>query len=171
MRIGSKVRQGLALLASKGAGGFHILENSVLCVGVFLVAALVTLQAVLRYTMHAMPLGIEESALLTAVWVYFIGIAVAMRDRKQITVTLLRILPIPHYVHKRIDIITNFLTFAVCGIFAYFAIVWCQFVPSAGIQLAPFYITANVSYLSFAVGLTLASIYSLIQLIRKLQGK
>lgn len=171
MKKGSKVRQILAVLERKSSRGIHILENSFLIIGVFLVAILVTLEAVLRYTMHSMPLGIEESALITAVWVYFIGIAIAMRDRKQITVTVLNILPIPRSADKYLDIITNVITLAVCSLFAYHAIVWCRFVYTAHLLIPPFYVSALVSYLSFAIGLTLACVYSLIQLVRKFTRK
>lgn len=171
MRRKGNSGQKLLPLVRKTAGATSILENYSLRIGVFLIAVLVGLEALLRYTMRAMPLGLEEAALTVAAWVYFLGIAVAMRGRKQITVSLLKIFPIPPCVLKRIDIITVFLTFVICGIFAYFAIVWCYHVHTAHMRLPPFKLSALVSYLSLATGLTLATVYSLIQLVRKLRGR
>jgi TRAP-type C4-dicarboxylate transport system permease small subunit len=149
--------------------GFNILTNSILAIGVAAIATLVTLEAVLRYTMHAMPIGLEELALIIAAWVYFLGIALASRDRKQITVNILSVVRIGPRIAAGINLIASFFSVGASGLFAYFAIVYSLKVYTIGTTLPPFHWPAGVLVLSLPVGLVLASLYEVQELVRKLR--
>mgnify|MGYP003681893152 CR=1 FL=1 len=149
--------------------GFNILLNSVLSIGVFLIACFVSLEALLRYVVHSMPVGIEEGTLIIAVWVYFLGIAAASRDGKQITVSILDTLPISVNIRRRLDLVPDVVLLGTSCLFAYFAIVYCVKTYTSHVQVPPFYCSALVSTLSLAVGFVLASLYSAAQLVKKVR--
>ena len=169
MGKGSKIKRYLALLAKRSLSGINMLEDSILGIGVFLIAAFVTMEAVMRYTMKAMPPGLEETALLIAAWMYFIGLAVAMRDSKHIFVTLIDPTRLSRRAQDAFEISTIFVSFAVCAAYSYVSIGWSVFVARSDFQYVPFPVTANIAYLSMAIGFTLASVYLLAHLIRRLR--
>jgi len=123
----------------------------------------VALQAFLRYVLRSMPLGIEEGALIVGGWVYFIGIAVASRDKLHITVGILdRISP---RVLTKIDLVGGFLRVGILGVFVYIVSIYCLKIYALGTTLPPFYWSPLVSITCLVVGLAIACLYEIAHLV------
>ncbi|GAI00321.1 unnamed protein product, partial [marine sediment metagenome] len=58
----------LGFSARKGVRLYHTLENWFLGATIALIVIVVAAEAVMRQTMRAMPMGLEELALVTAAW-------------------------------------------------------------------------------------------------------
>lgn len=64
--------------------GWHAIENWSAFVLMLAVTFLVFIQVILRYVLHHPLMGIEEMLLFPTIWLYFLGGAIASRDRNHI---------------------------------------------------------------------------------------
>jgi TRAP-type C4-dicarboxylate transport system permease small subunit len=64
--------------------GWHAIENWTAFVLMLAVTFLVFIQVILRYVLHHPLMGIEELLLFPTIWLYFLGGAIAARERNHI---------------------------------------------------------------------------------------
>jgi TRAP-type C4-dicarboxylate transport system permease small subunit len=70
--------------SSRVLRGWHAIENWTALVLMLAVTFLVFIQVILRYVLHHPLMGIEEMLLFPTIWLYFLGGAIASRDRNHI---------------------------------------------------------------------------------------
>ena len=71
-------------IASSVLRGWHAIENWTALVLMLAVTFLVFIQVILRYVLHHPLMGIEEMLLFPTIWLYFLGGAIASRERNHI---------------------------------------------------------------------------------------
>jgi TRAP-type transport system small permease protein len=71
-------------LPSSVLRGWHAVENWAAFVLMLAVTFLVFIQVILRYVLHHPLMGIEEMLLFPTIWLYFLGGAIASRERNHI---------------------------------------------------------------------------------------
>lgn len=157
--------RGLSLLATKGA----LAEISIASACVLIVAIFVTIESVLRYGFSTSIFGLEEVTLIVGAYAYFVGSACASKDRVQIRVNIIDIVPIPSGTRRIIDLAMSFIALAVCFIFTYYAFVYCRWVLSAGLIISPLFWSLFVATFSLMLGLGLMGVHYLDQFVRMLR--
>jgi TRAP-type C4-dicarboxylate transport system permease small subunit len=118
--------------------------------------------------MRAMPLGMEEAAVLVAGWTYFIAVALCTRDKKQITVNLFSLFHFPRRFIRIEDMLVDLASLIACGFFAYVAVVFAWDAHVAGFMLPPWDWDAIVQIICVGVGLSLCTLYLLIHLVQRI---
>jgi len=148
---------------------WNFITNWILTLGYFTLIALIVIEGTTRYTMQRMPIGLEEIALIVAAWVFFIGIALASRDNRQIKVSILYMVPIPNSFHRRLDIAGDIISVLIGGYFSYIATIFCWHTWEHGLTYEPFRIPLVVQIGALAVGMIFMTIYILQRGIRRLR--
>ncbi|MFC1955885.1 TRAP transporter small permease, partial [Chloroflexota bacterium] len=105
--------------------------------GMAIIMAIVVLEALGRYTLHSTPGDIEDFALLTATYVYFLGAAHARRRKVHIFVDILQVLNLPKRFVKIVEVFALVIVILVSGTVAYYAIVNCCWATMNRITLQP----------------------------------
>ena len=167
MKKGAKpaLGRGLSLLATKGV----LAETSIASGCILIVAIFVALESVLRYGFSYAILGLEELTLIVGAYAYFVGSACASKDKVQIRVNIIDIVPIPQRTRRIIDLAMGFISFTVCFIFTYYAFVYCRWVLSSEFTIAPFGFSIFVATFSSLLGLGLMGVHYLHQFVRMLR--
>lgn len=148
--------------------GLNRILNYLVIIGVFGIIITVAVPSFMRYTMRAMPLGMEEAAVLVAGYTYFIAVALCTRDRKQITVNLFSLFHFSRRFVRITDIVVDVSSIIACGFFAYIAIEFAWVAHTAGFRLPPWDWDAIVQVICVAIGLSLATLYLLIHLVQRI---
>jgi len=158
-------------LVRKGLTAFRFTESAILIALNFTVALLIMVVVVIRYLLTTRIMGLEEIALLLAMYLYYIGAARASRIKRQITVKALQLLPVPISIRKFLDTMSSFLSFGVAAFFTYHAAAYCIWLSSTQMLYEPiFEWPLYVVITSLPIGLLLISIYSLTHFVQKVRG-
>lgn len=148
---------------------FDFATNWIVTVAYFALIVLIITEGVTRYVMRGMPMGIEEVALIFAAWMFFIGISLATRDNRQITVSIINMIPIPKVFHRPLDIAGDVISVVIAGYFAYITVLHCWHVQEHGFSYEPFTFSSNVQIGAVGLGMTLMTIYLLRNGIRRIR--
>ncbi len=116
------------------------------------VAAAMFLQVVLRYIFHAPLFGIEEVVILTAAWLYFVGIAYATKTESHVKVEIVSLLVKKSLVVKWNKLSSLFLSIICSGIIFYLALHLSLWVFQASLATSTFMIPIGYMTLSIIIG-------------------
>ena len=134
-----------------------------------LIAALVLFEVISRYALQATPLGIEELAIFFAVWAFFMGSALASKDKDHITVDFLEVFNIPERVKRSIKVVAEILTLLCFMFFLYYSIDYSIWVSSTKLNISPFGWPYLLAVLSMNTGLFFMCLFTFTHLIRRIR--
>jgi len=134
------------------------------------VAAAMFLQVVLRYIFHAPLFGIEEIVILTAAWLYFVGIAYATKTESHVKVEIVSLLVKKSLVVKWNKLSSLFLSIICSGIIFYLALHLSLWVFQASLATSTFMIPIGYMTLSIIIGGGLMFLHFTIQMAREFKG-
>jgi TRAP-type C4-dicarboxylate transport system permease small subunit len=158
-------------LPAKLIRSLHLLEDNILRWGIFLIATAIVTQTIFRYFFPVSLRGLEEASLTVVCWVYFVGIAIASRERRQINVSILELIPLSNSTRKYLDVIATFIALATCVLFLWLTIKYMCNIHARNVLLAPWGISYLVIALSMPTGFLLSSYYTLTEFIEKCRRK
>lgn len=128
------------------------------------------LQVVLRYIFHAPLFGIEEIVILTAAWLYFVGIAYTTKTESHVKVEIVSLLVNKRLLVKWNKLSSLFLSIIASGILFYLALDLSLWVFQAGLTTSTFAIAIGYMTLSIVIGGALTFLHFTIQLAREFKG-
>ena len=158
----------LMAVTRKAIRGFQFVEDSIIVVGVAFIFVAVLMQAIFRYLIRSMPLGLEEMAIIVASWVYFVGLGVATRCDNHMVITIIDQVNLPEMLRKVIQSLGDLLVVCVSGTFAYYSIVYGYNDYKSGIIIVPFNISDLFKVGPMAIGMIMSTIYASVRLIQQL---
>ena len=148
-------------------------ESAIIVATSFSVVTLIMVVVIARHVLSRSVMGLEEIALLLAMYLYYVGAARASKVHRQITVRILFLFPLPTPIRKVIDTIVSFLCFGVATYFAYHMTAYCLWLAGPGHAMLyepifewPLYAVTS----ALVVGLVLTSLYTLTQFVQKVRG-
>jgi len=133
--------------------GWHAIENWMALVLMLAVTFLVFIQVILRYVLHHPLMGIEEMLLFPTIWLYFLGGAIASRDRNHIECRVVTM-----YVQGTALHIANALKAAIS--LTYGAYEYLRYALRVGKESDMLYIPLVLGESAVFIGLLLMSIYT-----------
>ena len=154
---------------SKAITGARFIETLIPAVALVLVAITIAVVSALRYIFSFAIFGLEEATVVMAVYVYYIGAALASRDEAQIRVSIIEAILKRSRARQIIDLIADCVTFTVCFIFAYYAFDYARWTITAGIIIEPLGWPQLAIAFSLMLGLGLMGLHHLEQFVRTLQ--
>ncbi|GAI74227.1 unnamed protein product, partial [marine sediment metagenome] len=113
------------------------MEKLIPSIGMAGLTILVALETILRYLFGTMILGMEEVAVLMALYCYLLGAACASRDNDHIKVNVLDEFPIPMKIRWTINILAGIISVGVTGAFAYISIRYGMSVAKSNLAIIP----------------------------------
>lgn len=145
-------------------------EQIIIGVVMLWVTTAIFIQIVLRYLLLPLPLfGIEEIVIMTAAWLYFIGVAYTTKTESHVKVEIVNLL-----VKKRLLVKWNrlsllFLSIIGSGVLFYVALEHSIWAFQAGLVTSAFMIPISYTTLSIVVAGVLTFLHFSIQLARELK--
>ena len=139
--------------------GWHAIENWMALVLMLAVTFLVFIQVILRYVLHHPLMGIEEMLLFPTIWLYFLGGAIASRERNHIECRVVTM-----YVRGTALHVANALKAAIAlaiavwltyGVYGYF-----RYALRVGKESDMLYIPLVLGESALFIGLLLMSLYT-----------
>jgi len=127
---------------------------------------LVALGTVLRYVFGTMILGMEEVAVLMALYCYLLGAACASRDNDHIIVNVLEEFSIPLKIRWAIKIFSEIISIGVTGAFTYISILYGMSVVKSNLTIIPLGISKLFAVLPLVIGFCLMFIHEIKWFIR-----
>jgi TRAP-type transport system small permease protein len=139
--------------------GWHAIENWTALALMLAVTFLVFIQVILRYVLHHPLMGIEEMLLFPTIWLYFLGGAIASRDRNHIECRVVTM-----YVHGTSLHVANALKAAISLVVAvwltYGAYEYFRYALRVGKESDMLYIPLVLGESALFFGLLLMCIYT-----------
>jgi TRAP-type C4-dicarboxylate transport system permease small subunit len=144
--------------------GWHAFQDWAVFVLMLAVTLLVFIQVILRYVLHHPLMGIEELLLFPTIWLYFLGGAIASRERNHIecrVVTIYLTRPTGLYLADTLKavlslVISLWLTYWAYEYFRYALRVWKE--------SDMLYIPLVLGESALFIGLLLMSLYTAVEL-------
>ncbi len=134
------------------------------------IAFAIFLQIVLRYVFHAPLFGIEEIVIMTAAWLYFIGVAYTTRTESHVKVEIVYLFSKNRLFLKWNRLSSLFLSIIGSGILFYVALQHSVWAFQAGLVTSTYMISISYTTLSLVVAGALTFLHFTIQLARELKG-
>jgi len=157
------------MFVKKVISGAGLIEKTIPSVCIALLAILITAISTMRYAFSYSILGLEEFTVVVALYLYFLGSAIASGRGRQIRVNILDSVSIPPRVRSIIDIFVKFVAFMVCFIFSYHMFDYTQWTIERQITIEPLPWPQAIVGLSLAIGLLLMGVHHLVQFIQALR--
>lgn len=145
-------------------------EEIIIGVIMLWITVAIFVQIVLRYIFHAPLFGIEEIVILTAAWLYFVGIAYTTKTEGHVKVEIVSLLVKKGLLVKWNRLSSLFLSIIASGIFFYLALQLSLWVFQAGLATSTFMISIGYMTLSMVIGGGLTFLHFTIQLAREFKG-
>ena len=145
---------------------FSSLEKIIPSIGMAGLTILVALETTLRYLFGTMILGMEEVAVLLALYCYLLGAASASRDNDHIRVNVLDEFPLPMKIRWAIKVISGLISVGVTGAFAYISIRYGMSVAKSNLTIIPLGISKLFAVLPLIIGFCLMFIHEIKWFIR-----
>lgn len=131
-------------------------------------AGLMFVQVVMRYGLDSPFSGIEEVATLLGVWIYFLGMGYATREREHIQGGIVSLLVSDPFKIRLIRFFSSCVCVIAAGVFGYFAIKYSLFVLGKGRLSLYLHWPKGIWNASMIVGFVMMAGYFLIQAITEL---
>lgn len=144
------------------------LEKVIPSIGMVGLTILVAYSTLLRYVFETTILGMEEVAILMALYCYFLGAASASRDNDHIKVNILEEFPIPVKIRWAINMLVGIVSVGVTGSFAYISILYGMAVAKSNLTIIPLGISKLFAVLPLIIGFCLMFMHEIKWLIRVL---
>jgi len=138
---------------------FSHTEKLIPCIGMAGLTILVALGTLLRYVFGTMILGMEEVAVLMALYCYLLGAACASRDNDHIRVNVLEEFSIPLKIRWAIKIFSGIISMGVTGAFTYISILYGMSVAKSNMAIIPLGISKLFAVLPLIIGFSLMFIH------------
>lgn len=164
------LRQRSIWLARRGLNPLIKVENVFIVIAYIVILGVIITEVVSRYVMRSAIFGLEEVALLTVAYAFYIGAACATRDERHITTNVLHLIHIPPRGIKFIKYFTTFLSFAAFSVFAYYMITYVIMVANMPAEYAPFHFPKVYYTAGVGVGFVLMSLHALQKFIEEVRG-
>ena len=145
---------------------FSFTEMVIPSIGMAGLTILVVLGTILRYVFGTMILGMEEVAVLLALYCYLLGAACASRDNDHIRVNVLDEFPLPVKIRMAIKVISGLISVGITGAFAYISILYGLSVAKSNLTIIPLGISKLFTVLPLIIGFCLMFIHEIKWFIR-----
>lgn len=148
---------------ARSVRAWHAFQDLAVFVLMLAVTFLVFIQVILRYVLHHPLMGIEELLLFPTIWLYFLGGAIASRQRDHIECRVVTM-----YVRGRALHIANALKAAISLVVAvwltYWAYEYFRYSLRVGKESDMLYIPLVLGESALFIGLLLMSVYTAVEL-------
>jgi len=159
------------LLGTKWGGTtVKTVEEFITGIGIVVIPILLVARVILRFTIHAAPLGMEELGILMAAWIFYVGSACTSRMREQITVTVIQLVPLNQRIRRVINVIALTISLMVNVAFFYICYGYLTWHESQPAILEPFGWPIVVLDLSLVTGIGLMTWHTLTHLVSEARG-
>ena len=146
-------------------------ENAFLIIAYTVILGVIIIEVVSRYVMRSAIFGLEEVALLTVAYAFYIGAACATRDERHIAAEVLHLFHVPPRGLKFIKRLTTGWNFVAFSIFSYYMIQYVIMVANSPAEYAPFHFSKVYYTAGVGVGFVLLVLHSLQKFIEALRGQ
>ena len=146
-------------------------ENAFLIIAYTVILGVIIIEVVSRYLMRAAIFGLEEVALMTVAYAFYIGAACATRDERHIAAEVLHLFHVPPRGLKFIKRLTTGLSFVAFSIFSYYIIQYVIMVANTPAEYAPFHFPKVYYTGGVGVGFVLLVLHALQKFIEALRGQ
>jgi len=166
-----KLRQRLSSFADKIAKGWSKVEATVISTVILIIPICLVVITFARYILRIGIPGLQEYTLVLAAYGYFIGAAVASRQKAHVTVTVVDLIRMPESVRHYLAIIPPFVSFVLYATFCYYTVIYAYWISQSGLVIPPFLWPLIVWVFPMPFGLFLISLYELRNLVRTVQSR
>lgn len=139
--------------------GWHALQDWAAFVLMLSVALLVFIQVILRYVLHHPLMGIEELLLFPTIWLYFLGGAIASRERNHIECRVVTMYVRGTSLHLA-NALKAAISLAVAVWLTYWAYEYFRYALRVGKESDMLYIPLVFGESALFIGLLLMSVYT-----------
>lgn len=129
------------------------------------ISFLVFVQVILRYVLQRPLMGIEDTLLFPAIWLYFLGGAIASQERSQIRAQVIEVFIRGQKSTYWIRIIMTAIGFGVAAWLTYWSYKYLIFCISSGGYSTSLYWPLVYAQSAILIGFLLMTIYSLVELV------
>ena len=155
-------------IRNKAIDIFSYMEKVIPSIGMAGLTILVAYGTILRYFFDTSILGMEEVAILMALYCYLLGAACASSEKDHIKVNVLDEFPIPLKIRWAINMIVSIISVVVTGAFAFICILYGIAVAKSNLTIIPLGISKLFAVLPLILGFCLMFMHETKWLIRVL---
>lgn len=144
------------------------LQKLIVALATISFSLLVFIQVIFRYFLDIPLFGLEEIAVYSAVWMYFIGASLAASSKFNMSASLVETFTSPGRFRDSFEAIVMMITVLIAGIITYWGIeylLWSFKVNPKSVELN---MPMAFVYAAIPVGMGLSTIYYFIELIERL---
>jgi len=156
---------------SKVFNAFVKVENVLIIIAYTIILGVIVIEAVSRYVMRSAIFGLEEVALLTVAYAFYLGAACATRDGRHISAEVLHLFHVPPRGIRFIKRLTTAWEFLAFAVFSYFIMQYVIMVGNSPAEYAPFHFPKVYYTAGVGVGFVLITLHSLQKFIEALRGQ
>ncbi|MFC1931022.1 TRAP transporter small permease [Chloroflexota bacterium] len=146
-------------------------ENVFLIIAYIVILGVIIIEVVSRYVMRSAIFGLEEVALLTVSYAFYIGAACATRDERHITAEVLHLVHVPPRGLRFIKRLTTAWNFVAFSIFSYYIMQYVISVANSPAEYAPFHFHKVYYTAGIGVGFVLIALHALQKFIEALRSQ
>ena len=161
----------MKLVAQKSLNIVVKAERIIMGVVMLWITVAIFVQIILRYIFHAPLFGIEEIVILTAAWLYFIGVAYTTKTEGHVKVDIINLFSKNRLFLKWNKLSSLSLSIIGSGILFYVALQHSLWAFQAGLVIPTFMISISYATLSVVVGGGLTFLHFTIQLVGELKDR
>lgn len=158
-------------LIRKGLNSLIKAENVFIVIAYIVILGVIITGVVSRYVMRHAIFGLEEVALMTVAYVFYIGAACATRDERHITTNVLHLFPISTRGRRIIKVLITAWSFVAFSIFSYYIVQYVIMVANMPAEHAPFHFPKVFYTAGVGVGFVLMSLHALQKFIEAVRGQ
>ncbi len=146
-------------------------ENTFLIIAYIVILGVIIIEVVSRYVMRHAITGLEEIALITVAYAFYIGAACATRDERHIAAEVLHLFHIPPRGLRFIKRLTTGWSFVAFSIFSYYMLQYVIMVANMPAEYMPFHFPKVYYTAGVGVGFVLLVLHALQKFIEALRGQ